>query len=99
MTGLRTRLDRLERAAARRHPQPADVPLTDEDMRRAITIARRRLADLDAGEEDHYRVRPHLINFLSSVVGSVDEDPRLHWLRNSDALKSIGALLRDATGP
>ncbi len=34
MTGLRTRLDRLERAAARRHPQPADVPLTDEDIER-----------------------------------------------------------------
>ena len=98
MTGLRTRLDRLERAAARRHPQPADVPLTDEDMHRAITIARRRLAGLNAGEEDHYGVQPHLVRFLSSVVGSVDEDPRLHWLRDSDALKSIGGLLRKATG-
>ena len=99
MTGLRTRLDRLERAAARRRLQPGDVPLSEEELHRATTTARRQLADLNAGEEDHYGVRPHLIKFLSSVLGSAAEDPRLHWLRDSDALKSIGALLRDATGP
>ncbi len=99
MTGLRTRLDRLERAAARWRLEPGDVPLSEEDMHRAITTARRQLADLNAGEEDHYGVRPHLIKFLSSVLGSVDEDPRLHRLRKPDALKSIRALLREAGPP
>ena len=48
MTGLRTRLARLERAAAHRHPQPVDVPITEGDLRRAIAISHRRLAALNA---------------------------------------------------